>query len=220
MCNRWPGILGIVMGFLFIFCGIAWAADIRIEIDPATGKPVVKSDVPVVSTETTNTGWMVLTLSTGERVGYYVDPGTGDISVQVFSGTVNVMAGNVRASMESGEAAAIKVNRETGTVQIAAQSGVIDVSARGRRVRIKPGQQAVARRDAPPALVSPAVMPPPTPAPAPPTAMPHVPALPTPPAPPPTPPEYQVNPDVPPPPIAEGMQVEEFHGQQPTSPAE
>ncbi len=215
MSNRYLRSLALVMGFVLIFWGTALAAKIKVEIDPATGKPVVRSDVPVVSTTTSPTGWTVVTLSTGERVGYFVDP-AGAVAVQVFSGAVNVVAGNTTARMEAGEAAAIKINKATGAVQIAAQKGVITVSAQGRRVKIKPGQQTVVHRDTPPS--------PPTPAPSmamrTPPAVPHAPAVPSAPTPPPTPPEYQVNPNVEPPPIAKGMDVEEYHGLPPASPAE
>lgn len=231
MCNRYAGIFALVLGLFFIAIGVAQAANIKIEIDPATGKPKVRSDVPVVSTTTTHTGWTVLTLSTGEQVGYFIGP-AGNVSVQVFSGTVNVVAGNMTARVEAGEAAAVSINRKTGTAQIASQKGLIDVSAQGKRVRIKPGQQTVVSQKRPPAPPAPAraipVAPapsfvaPPTPVPAPEAAPVHPAAFPPPvaPAPTPAPPKYQVDPTIQPPPPKSGVKVEKFHGQPPASPAE
>ncbi len=213
---RYVKVWGIVVGLLFIFISsIAWSAKLKITIDPKTGKPVVKTDVPVVSKSVTPTGWVTLTLATGEKVGYFVDP-TGIISTQVFSGTVEIAVGNTVAKMESGEAAAIKMDPITKMVQVIAQKGTVEVAAQGKRMKIKPGQQTTVSPGAPPA--------PPTPAPA--IAMKRFPP-PTPPAPTvapgpvtPPPPKYQVDPHVIPPPIAPKVEVEEFHGQPPASPAE
>lgn len=213
---RYARVWGIVVGLLFILVSsIAWSAKLKITIDPKTRKPVVKSDVPVVARSVSPTGWVMLTLSTGERVGYFVDP-AGNVSVQVFAGAVEVAAGNTVARMEAGEAATIKVNPATKTVQVTARKGVIDVASQGKRIKIKVGQQTTVSSGAPPS--------PPAPAPAMamrvPPPVPHVPAAPPPaPAPTPAPPKYQVNPYVPPPPpvITQGA---EFHGQAPASPAE
>ena len=221
MRGKCPGILAVVLGLFLLFCGtVVWAAKIKITIDPATGKPVVKSDVPVVSTTKTPEGVVVVTLATGEKVGYTVTP-TGTVSVQAISGVVNVVAGNVAARVEPGEAVAVKVSKETGAVQVIAQRGTVEVSAQGKRVKLKAGQQTKAAPNTPPSPPAPAPSVPPTPA-APVAAAPA--PAPTPvaaaPAPAPKPPKYQVDRNVPPPPPAPGAKVEEFHGEKPASPAE
>lgn len=220
-------VWGIVMAVVFIFVSsIAWSAKLKITIDPKTKKPIVKTDVPVVSKTVTPTGWVTLTLATGEKVGYFVDP-TGVISTQVFSGTVEVVVGNTVAKMEAGEAAAIKTDPVTKTVQVVAQKGVIEVAAQGKRIKIKAGQQTrvspgappAPPAPAPPAIAAPPAPPAPAPAPAPvtPAAMAAAPAVVTPP-----PPKYQVSPKVTPPPPAPKIDLKtvEFHGQRPASPAE
>lgn len=227
---RYAKVWGIVVGLLFIFVSsIAWSAKLKIIIDPETGKPVVKTDVPVVSKSVTPNGWVTLTLATGEKVGYFVDP-TGVISTQVFSGTVEVAVGNTVAKMEAGEAAAIKTDPVTKTVQVIAQKGTVEVAAQGKRMKIKAGHQTTVSPGAPPAPPAPApavvmrrlpppapAAPAPAPAPAPvtPAALAAAPGPVTPP-----PPKYQVSPKVTPPPPAPKIEVEEFHGQRPASPAE
>ncbi|RLE41647.1 hypothetical protein DRJ16_05965 [Candidatus Woesearchaeota archaeon] len=221
MDRKWKRVIGILIMCFFIFSGSVWAAKLKITIDPKTGKPIVKSDVPVVSKSVSPTGWVMLTLSTGEKVGYFVDP-TGVISTQVFSGAVEVVVGNTVAKMEAGEAAAIKTDPVTKTVQVVAQKGVIEVAAQGKRIKIKAGQQtrvSPGAPPAPPAAAPPTIAAPPAPAPAPapvtPAAVVVAPAVVTPP-----PPKYQVSLEVTPPPPAPKIEVEEFHGQRPASPAE
>ena len=128
-----------------------------------------------------------------------------------------MVVGNAVARIEAGEAASVKINRATRTAQVVATKGVIEVSAQGKRVRLKPGNQTTVGPNVPPS--PPIAAPPMRIPPAVPGVRPTPVVSPPPPPPaPPKPPKYQVAPNVPPPTPA--TEPEEYHGQQPTSPAE
>ncbi len=215
MNGKCPRVLIIIVGLFFMLLGISEAANLKIEIDPSTGRPKVTSEVPVVSSTITR-GWTVLSLSTGEKVAYFID-NAGNVSVQVMSGEVSVIVGNAVANLGQGEGVAVNINKNTGSAQIIATRGVVDVSAQGKRLRIKAGQQTMVGPNVPPATPMPAPSfptPPalPVSAPAPTLTPPSAPPAP------PKPPKYEVAPNVPAPPVS--TQPEEYHGMPPASPAE
>ncbi len=171
-----------ILVFCIFFSVNLFAATVKIKIDPATGKPKIISDVKIVSTYETPTGWTVVNLATGESFSYFVDP-EGNIAINVISGEINVVAQNTRARIEAGKAAAFKITKK-GEVQVTATKGSVEVSSQGRTIRLTSGQQtriAIERPPSPPTTAKfsapPVFTPPPPP----------------PPPPPPTPPEFQVN---------------------------
>lgn len=171
----------IITALLTFLIGTLWAANVRIEIDPTTGRPQVISEVPIVTTTTTPTGWTVITLSTGERFSYFIDP-AGNVFIQVFSGEINITAQNTTIRVEANEAAIMNINKETGAVQVIATTGSIDVTAQGQSVSVNEGQQTTVTAGMAPSTPTSAPSVPSAPPPAPPAPPPPPPPPPVPPA--------------------------------------
>ncbi len=93
--------------------------------DPSTGETTISVDVGVISASAID-GWTIYTLSTGERVGTYVDA-KGAVSVHSYAGTISVVAGDATTTVGPGETMTARVNPANGSASVSAVTGTLEV---------------------------------------------------------------------------------------------